>query len=71
MIGPRPAQGDLAIAKTRYSAFFGTDLDARLKAKGKDTVVVCGLTTDCCVDCLLIDSCAPRASIAVGFSSVS
>jgi nicotinamidase-related amidase len=54
--GPRPAQGDLAIAKTRYSAFFGTDLDARLKAKGKDTVVVCGLTTDCCVDCTVRDA---------------
>jgi len=54
--GPRPAQGDLAIAKTRYSAFFGTDLNGRLKALGIDTLVVCGLTTDCCVDCTVRDA---------------
>lgn len=54
--GPRPAEGDLAISKTRYSAFFGTDLNARLKAQGIDTVVVCGLTTDCCVDCTVRDA---------------
>jgi ureidoacrylate peracid hydrolase len=54
--GPHPAEGDLAIAKSRYSAFFGTDLNARLKARGIDTLVVCGLTTDCCVDCTVRDA---------------
>ena len=54
--GPHPAEGDLAIAKSRYSAFFGTALDASLKGRGVDTLVVCGLTTDCCVDCTVRDA---------------
>ncbi len=44
------------IAKTRYSAFFGTDLDAALKALGVDTLVLCGLTTECCIDCTASDA---------------
>jgi len=49
-VGPTPEPGDLVIHKTRYSAFWGTDLDARLKALGVDTLVLTGLTTECCVD---------------------
>lgn len=49
-VGPRPQPGDLVIRKTRYSGFWGTDLDARLKALGVDTLVLAGLTTECCVD---------------------
>jgi nicotinamidase-related amidase len=47
--GPRPAPGERVIAKTRYSGFHGTDLDDVLKALSIDTLVVCGLTTECCV----------------------
>ncbi|HJV43369.1 cysteine hydrolase [Caulobacter sp.] len=49
-VGPLPRPGDLVIRKTRYSAFWSTDLDARLKALGVDTLVLAGLTTECCVD---------------------
>jgi nicotinamidase-related amidase len=47
--GPRPEAGEVVVAKTRYSGFFGTDLETRLAALGVDSVVVCGLTTECCV----------------------
>ena len=54
--GPKPLAGETVIEKTRYSAFYGTDLDARLKALGVDTLVVCGLTTECCVDSTVRDA---------------
>ncbi|MEH0198397.1 isochorismatase family cysteine hydrolase [Caulobacter sp. CCNWLY153] len=54
--GPQPADGELVIAKTRYSGFVGTDLDARLKVMGVDTLVVCGLTTECCVAATAADA---------------
>ena len=49
-VGPQPAPGELVVRKTRYSAFWNTELDARLKAMGVDTLVLAGLTTECCVD---------------------
>jgi nicotinamidase-related amidase len=55
-VGPLPEPGDRVIAKTRYSAFFDTDLHATLTAMKVDTLVVCGLTTECCVDCTARDA---------------
>lgn len=49
-VGPQPRPGELVIRKTRYSAFWQTDLDAQLRAMGVDTVVLAGVTTECCVD---------------------
>ena len=49
-VGPQPRAGERVIAKQRYSAFFGTDLHAVLKTLGVDTLVLCGLTTECCID---------------------
>ena len=49
-LGPTPQAGDMVIAKTRYSAFFGADLEGQLRARGIDTLVLCGLTTESCVD---------------------
>lgn len=49
-VGPQPQPHELVIRKTRYSAFWQTDLDARLRAMGVDTVVLAGVTTECCVD---------------------
>ncbi len=54
--GPLPEPGELVIRKPRYSAFVGTDLDVRLRARGVDTLVVCGLTTECCVDSTVRDA---------------
>ena len=55
-IGPVPRDGDLVIAKLRYSGFYGTPLDTVLKARGIDTLIACGLTTECCVDCTVRDA---------------
>lgn len=49
-VGPQPQPGERVIRKTRYSAFWQTDLDTRLRAMGVDTVVLAGVTTECCVD---------------------
>lgn len=54
--GPTPAPGELVVPKIRYSGFYGTTLDAALKARGVDTIVACGLTTECCVDSTVRDA---------------
>lgn len=54
--GPKPLPDELVVKKTRYSGFVGTNLDARLNALGVDTLVVAGLTTECCVDSTVRDA---------------
>lgn len=54
--GPQPLPGEPVVKKTRYSGFGGTDLDAHLKALGVDTLVVAGVTTECCVDSTVRDA---------------
>lgn len=54
--GPKPLAGELVVEKARYSAFAGTGLGERLRARGIDTLVLCGLTTECCVDCTARDA---------------
>lgn len=44
-----PQTDDQVLDKGRYSAFHRTDLDARLKALGVDTLIVSGVLTDVCV----------------------
>ncbi len=41
-------QGEI-IRKKRYSAFYGTDLEAKLKKLKPEKVIVCGVCTDICV----------------------
>jgi ureidoacrylate peracid hydrolase len=48
-IGPKPAPGEAVISKSRFSAFAGTGLGEQLHARGINTVVLAGLTTECCV----------------------
>lgn len=48
-VGPQPRDGELVVSKHRYNIFHGTGLDGALKARGVDTLVVTGLTTECCV----------------------
>jgi ureidoacrylate peracid hydrolase len=43
------APDELRIAKRRYSGFFGTDLDLRLREWGIQQVVVTGVVTNICV----------------------
>lgn len=55
-VGPKPEPGEVVIGKVRYSSFVGTNLDAALKALGADTLLVCGLTTECCIDSTVRDA---------------
>lgn len=48
-LAPLPQDGDVVITKHRYSLFAGNHLGEQLKARGIDTLVLCGLTTECCV----------------------
>lgn len=50
-----PLAGEPVIEKQWASSFFGTDLDARLKAAGVDSLVVTGLTTSGCVRATVVD----------------
>jgi maleamate amidohydrolase len=55
-LAPRP--DETVLVKKYPSAFFGTDLDARLKAEGIDTLIICGCTTSVCVRATTIDAMA-------------
>lgn len=51
-----PAPGEPVIEKKFASAFFGTDLDRRLKGQGVDTVIMTGCTTSGCIRASAIDA---------------
>ncbi|MFN2537247.1 MAG: cysteine hydrolase, partial [Mycobacteriales bacterium] len=65
-----PQQGDIIVAKHRFSGFFETDLDATLTSLGVTSLVFTGCTTTVCVEstlrdaffrdyrCLLLEDCA-------------
>jgi ureidoacrylate peracid hydrolase len=55
-VGPQPQAGELVFSKKRYNAFAGTGLDAALRGAGLDTLVVAGLTTECCIDSSVRDA---------------
>ena len=46
----KSAKGHRIIAKNTYDAFINTDLEKILKDLQVQTVVVCGVMTDCCCD---------------------
>jgi len=46
----KPQPGDLLVTKPRYSAFYGTDLEAILRSKGIDTLIISGTVTNVCCD---------------------
>jgi ureidoacrylate peracid hydrolase len=48
-IGPGPEAGEAIFSKTRFSAFARTGLGEQLQAWEIDTVVLAGLTTECCI----------------------
>jgi len=51
-----PLANEGVIRKTRYSGFSGTNLDYRLRYMGVDTLVVCGVTTNICVESTVRDA---------------
>jgi nicotinamidase-related amidase len=51
-----PEDGDIVVAKHRYSGFFDTELDAILREHGIDSLAFTGCTTSVCVDSTLRDA---------------
>jgi ureidoacrylate peracid hydrolase len=52
----KPEPDDDVIYKTRFSGFFRTDLDARLKRLGVKSLIITGCTTSICVDSTVRDA---------------
>ncbi|MGH6615800.1 pyrimidine utilization protein B [Sphingomonas sp.] len=50
-----PQPGDLRVHKTRYSAFFNSQLDSTLRARGIRNIVFVGIATNVCVESTLRD----------------
>ncbi|MFQ5914723.1 MAG: cysteine hydrolase family protein [Nitrospinota bacterium] len=46
----KPETDDLIVTKHRYDAFEGTDFDLILRSNGIYTLLVTGVTTECCVE---------------------
>ncbi len=44
-----PQAGEHIVLKRRYSGFWGTDLDMRLRELGVDGVIICGLLVNLCI----------------------
>jgi nicotinamidase-related amidase len=45
-----PREGDLVVHKTSFGAFNSSDIDDVLQANGLRTLVICGISTNCCVE---------------------
>jgi ureidoacrylate peracid hydrolase len=50
-----PQPGDIRVHKTRYSAFFNSQLDSILRARGIRNLVFVGIATNVCVESTLRD----------------
>ncbi len=50
-----PQPGDIRLHKTRYSAFFNSQLDSVLRARGIRTIVFVGIASNVCVESTLRD----------------
>lgn len=56
-----PVEGDLVVRKRSADPFHGTDLEAELRSRGVERVVVTGIATEYCVDS------TSRAALSLGF----
>jgi ureidoacrylate peracid hydrolase len=52
----QPKPGDICVHKTRYSAFFNSQLDSVLRARGIRTLVFVGIASNVCVESTLRDA---------------
>lgn len=50
MPGFEPQKDDLLIDKNRYSAFFNTGLDEKLRSEGIEELIITGVMTNCCCE---------------------
>ena len=53
-----PGKGEYVLAKTRMSAFIGTELDLMLRTLGVSTLFVCGIQTPNCIRTTVFDGIA-------------
>jgi ureidoacrylate peracid hydrolase len=51
-----PKPGDRVVDKTRYSAFYDTDLEQQLRDLKTEALIVCGVTTNVCVESTVRDA---------------
>ncbi len=51
----KPQPGDITLHKTRYSAFFNSQLDSVLRARGIKNIVFVGIASNVCVESTLRD----------------
>ncbi|RDW65088.1 hypothetical protein BP6252_10739 [Coleophoma cylindrospora] len=51
----KPQKGDICVSKTRYSAFFNSQLDSVLRSRGIRHLVFVGIATNVCVESTLRD----------------
>ena len=51
----KPQPGDIRVHKTRYSAFFNSQLDSVLRARGIRNIVFVGIASNVCVESTLRD----------------
>jgi ureidoacrylate peracid hydrolase len=51
-----PTADDIVIDKNRPSSFYGTRLDSVLAEIGRPQLLVCGVTTNCCVESTVRDA---------------
>jgi nicotinamidase-related amidase len=58
-----PAEGELVITKEFPNSFRETALEDELRARGADSLVVCGMMTSMCVDATV------RAAVDLGFDT--
>ncbi|MVZ91037.1 ammonia-dependent NAD(+) synthetase [Microbacter sp. ANSKLAB05] len=66
------ATGDhVEVVKTRDSAFFDTELKARLEQLGVDHLLLCGVSTHSCVSQTAIDGFAENLHVAVARGAIS
>lgn len=61
----RPLDGEAVVDKPGFGAFFATDLDHRLRNKGITQLLICGVTTQCCVHSTL------REAVDRGFACLT
>jgi ureidoacrylate peracid hydrolase len=52
----KPHGDDVVVYKTRFSGFYKTDLDERLRALGAKHLIVTGCTTSICVESTVRDA---------------
>lgn len=52
----KPQPGDVELYKSRYSGFFGTELDSLLRSRGISWLIVTGVSTSVCVESTIRDA---------------